>query len=225
MRAPHPRRRGLLLVAGALAALASCRAPEPPPRPGRDGTVAGIDPALVAGRGAQLGIVEQEAETATTDGTVLPFSTAAYTIAGEASGRQAVQLAPGQSVSFRLTRRANAMTVRYSIPDAPDGGGIDAPLAVSIDRKGNVENPTPQTVGLTSRYSHLYNLYPFSNDPNADDLHPDWWVTECQCVPERDDADARLREAVPADALLRRAARPARRDVPPRRRRHAHRAG
>ena len=55
-------------------------------------TVAAIDPSLVAGRGAQLGIVQQEAENATTNGTILPFDTSAYTLSGEASGRQAVQL-------------------------------------------------------------------------------------------------------------------------------------
>ena len=86
-------------------------------------TVAAIDPSLVAGRGAQLGIVEQEAENATTNGTILPFDTSAYTLSSEASGRQAVQLKPGQYVEFTLTQRANAMTIRYAIPDAPTGGG------------------------------------------------------------------------------------------------------
>src|SRR5258708_1270476 len=43
-------------------------------------TVVGIDPSLVAGRGAQLGIVEQEAENATTNGTILPYDTSAYTL-------------------------------------------------------------------------------------------------------------------------------------------------
>ena len=32
---------------------------------------------------------------------------------------------------------------------------------------------------LTSQYAWLYNQYPFTNDPNADLLHPDWWITEC----------------------------------------------
>ena len=36
---------------------------------------------------------------------------------------------------------------------------------------------------LTSQYAWLYNQYPFSNDPNAGLLHPDWWITECACVP------------------------------------------
>ena len=152
-------------------------------------TVAAIDPSLVAGRGAQLGIVEQEAENATTNGTILPFDTSAYTLSGEASGRQAVQLTPGQYVAFTLTQRANAMTIRYAIPDAPTGGGIDAPLTVSVDHNGrddnSRENTHPQTITLTSTYSYLYNQYPFTNDPNADLLFPDQWITECSCVPDQ----------------------------------------
>ena len=40
---------------------------------------------------------------------------------------------------------------------------------------------------LTSQYSWLYNQYPFTNDPNAGLLHPDWWITECACVPAATD--------------------------------------
>jgi len=145
-------------------------------------TVAAIDPSLVTGRGAQLGIVEQEAENATTNGTILKFDTSAYTLASEASGRQAVKLAPGQYVAFTLTQRANAMTIRYAIPDAATGGGIDAPLTLSVSHN-NAESTHPQTITLTSKYSWLYNQYPFTNDPNAGLLHPDWWITECGCVP------------------------------------------
>jgi hypothetical protein len=140
-------------------------------------TVAAVDPSLVSGRGASLGFVEQEAENAVTNGTVLPYSTTAYTLAAEASGRSAVQLTAGQYVEFTLTRPANAVTIRYAIPDAPTGGGIDAPLTLTVDGK------KAQTLTLTSRYSDLYNLYPFTNDPTAGILHPDWWVTECGCVP------------------------------------------
>ena len=49
---------------------------------------------------------------------------AAYTLTGEASGRDAVRLDRGEHVDFTLTRDANAINVRYSIPDAPRGGGI-----------------------------------------------------------------------------------------------------
>src|SRR5260370_11314738 len=145
-------------------------------------TVAAIDASLVTGRGAQVGIVEQEAENAATNGTILPFDTSAYSLSGEASGRQAVSLPPGQYVAFTLSQRANAMTVRYAIPDAPKGGGVDAPLTVSVDHNGQV-NIHPKTITLTSRYAYLYNQYPFTNDPNAGLLHPDWWITECSCVP------------------------------------------
>ncbi|GHJ54795.1 mycodextranase [Nonomuraea sp. TT08I-71] len=140
-------------------------------------TRAGLDPALVAGRGATVDFVEQEAEHARTTGTVIGPVRAAYTLAGEASGRRAVRLSPGQYVEFTLPKAANALTVRYSIPDAPAGGGITAPLRVTVGR-----GPA-RTMTLTSQYAWLYNQYPFTNDPGAGLLHPDWWITECSCVP------------------------------------------
>jgi Pectate lyase superfamily protein len=143
-------------------------------------TRAAIDPSLVAGRGAAVNFVEQEAENARTNGAVIGPSRAAYTLPAEASGRMAVQLAPGQYVEFTLPSAANAITVRYSIPDAPGGGGITAPLDVRM------KNSPKQTMTLSSQYAWLYNQYPFSNDPNAGLLHPDWWITECQCVPGPD---------------------------------------
>jgi hypothetical protein len=140
-------------------------------------TRAALDPALVAGRGAQVDFVEQEAENAATNGVVIGPDRTAYTLSSEASGRRAVRLVPGQHVEFMLPSAANAITVRYSIPDAATGGGITAPLDVTVNGAHR------RTMTLTSRFSWLYNQYPFSNDPNADLLHPDWWITECQCVP------------------------------------------
>jgi hypothetical protein len=140
------------------------------------GTRAALDPALVAGRGASVAFTEQEAETAATNGTVIGPDRAAYTLPAEASGRSAVKLAPGQYVEFTLPKATNAITVRYSIPDAPTGGGITAPLAVKVGK-------STRNMTLTSQYAWLYNQYPFSNDPNAGLLHPDWWITECACVP------------------------------------------
>ncbi|MFC1400771.1 MULTISPECIES: glycosyl hydrolase family 28-related protein [Streptacidiphilus] len=142
-------------------------------------TRAALDPALVAGTGATVGFTEQEAEKAATDGTVIGPSTAAYTLPAEASGRSAVSLKPGQYVEFTLPSAANAINVRYSIPDAPDGGGITAPLDVTVNGKSRT------TMTLTSQYAWLYNQYPFSNDPNAGLLQPDWWITECSCVPDQ----------------------------------------
>ncbi|WP_027345465.1 glycosyl hydrolase family 28-related protein [Hamadaea tsunoensis] len=163
---------GVGTVAGATPAVAGgSPAPAAPAA-----TRAALDPALVAGRGANVAFSEQEAEKAATNGTVLA-GRAAYTLPAEASGRSAVSLAPGQYVEFTLPKAANAITVRYSIPDAANGGGITAPLNVTVnggDRK---------TLSLTSQYAWLYNQYPFSNDPNAGLLHSDWWITECGCVP------------------------------------------
>ena len=63
-----------------------------------------------------------------TTGTVIGPGRDAYTIEAEASGRSAVRLTAGQNVEFTLPADANAITVRYSIPDAPAGasGGLDA---------------------------------------------------------------------------------------------------
>jgi hypothetical protein len=140
-------------------------------------TRAALDPSLVTGRGASVDFTEQEAENAATNGTVIGPDRSAYSLPAEASGRKAVKLTPGQYVEFTLPSAANAITVRYGIPDAPGGGGITAPLDVTVN--GGPRN----TMTLTSQYAWLYNQYPFSNDPNAGLLHPDWWITECSCVP------------------------------------------
>jgi hypothetical protein len=141
-------------------------------------TRAALDPSLSAGRGANVAFSEQEAENAVTNGTVIGFDTSAYTVAGESSGRSAVSLAPGQYVEFTLPKAANAINVRYSIPDAPTGGGITAPLRVDA---GGVS----RTMTLTSQYSYLYNIYPFTNDPHAAVTEPNWWLVECGCVPSQ----------------------------------------
>jgi hypothetical protein len=140
-------------------------------------TRAALDPALVAGRGASVDFAEQEAENAATNGSIIGPARSAYSLPAEASGRTAVRLTPGQYVEFTLPSAANAITVRYSIPDAPNGGGGTAPLDVTVNGGHR------KTMTLTSQFAWLYNQYPFSNDPNADLLHPDWWITECSCVP------------------------------------------
>src|SRR5918997_5457077 len=161
-------------------------------------TRAALDPELVAGRGATVSFAEQEAENAVHSGELLSATAtgdiasydpdrrgseqrAAYTLAAEASGRDAVRLDRGEHVEFTLTRAANAITVRYSIPDAPRGGGIESPLEVAVDGR------RARTMTLTSEYAWLYADYPFSNDPQSDWLHPDWWrpPTETQEKPHR----------------------------------------
>ena len=96
-----------------------------PPRATPVVTRAALNPALVAGRGADVAFLEQEAENAHTNGTVIGPDRTAYTLPAEASGRAAVRLTPGQYVEFTLPHKANAITVRYSIPDAP--GAVASP--------------------------------------------------------------------------------------------------
>ncbi|PZG14826.1 mycodextranase [Micromonospora craterilacus] len=187
MRAARPRWRrpataAVTALVTALGILAGPPAGAASGKPGPAGagpvvTRAALDPALVAGRGARVAFLEQEAENAQTNGEVIGPDRTAYTLPSEASGRRAVKLLPGQHVEFTLPAAANAITVRYSIPDAPTGGGITAPLDVAANGK------RLRTMTLTSQYAWLYNQYPFTNDPNADLLHPDWWITECSCVP------------------------------------------
>ncbi|WP_222947880.1 glycosyl hydrolase family 28-related protein [Micromonospora aurantiaca (nom. illeg.)] len=172
-----PRILAAALVAAALLVPPGAATAGPPRGPAPVVTRAGLDPALVAGRGATVDYVEQEAEHGRTTGAVIGPDRSAYTLAGEASGRRAVRLLPGQYVELALPRATNALTVRYSIPDAPGGGGITAPLRVSVG------HAPARTMTLTSQYAWLYNQYPFTNDPGADLLHPDWWITECSCVP------------------------------------------
>jgi hypothetical protein len=178
-----PSRRAMVILAAftvAVAGLGVVVAARPSAAgvlPGPVVTRAGLNPSLVAGRGASVAFLEQEAENALTNGTVIGPDRTAYTLAAEASGRTAVRLLPGQFVEFTLPASANAITVRYSIPDAPGGGGITAPLTVTVN------GASARTMTLTSQYAWLYNQYPFTNDPQADLLHPDWWITECGCVP------------------------------------------
>lgn len=173
-----PRKKTLTALAALALAMSTlvatpAQAAAPPPVVTR----AALDPALVAGRGATVAFSEQEAENGRTNGTRIGPDRTAYTLAAEASGRTAVKLLPGQYVEFTLPAKANALTVRYSIPDSATGGGITSPLDVTVNG-GNKKRMT-----LTSQYSWLYNQYPFTNDPNAGLLHPDWWITECACVP------------------------------------------
>lgn len=102
------------------------------------GTLAAATPATMAalpveqvhGRGAAVPFAEYEAENGCFDGTLIGPSRALYSIAAEASGRRAVRLdSVGQFVEFTLAKPANAVTLRYAIPDTTDGQGRDASLA------------------------------------------------------------------------------------------------
>ena len=65
----------------------------------------------------------------------------------------------GAYAEFTATAAANALVLRYSLPDAPQGGGVTSSLALCVNGK------PVQLLALTSRYTHLYGNYPFTNKP------------------------------------------------------------
>ncbi|MEV4080708.1 CARDB domain-containing protein [Nonomuraea fuscirosea] len=108
---------------------------------------------LFIGRGASMPYDTYEAEDAAVGGgaTRVGPSRDVGTIAGEASGRRAVTLGQtGAYVEFTTRAPTNSLVTRFSIPDAPGGGGIDSTLNVYVD------GGFLKAVSLTSRYAWLY---------------------------------------------------------------------
>ncbi len=115
------------------------------------GPVFEVMPPPTAGRGATVPWLEYEAEAGTVHGTTLGPGRDFGTIAAESSGRRAVQLgAVGDSVEITSTQRANALVVRYVLPDAPGGGGMTATLNLYVD------GTFRQALTLTSKYAWSY---------------------------------------------------------------------
>ena len=127
----------------------------------------GADGSMSA-RGASVPWDEYEAEDAATNGTVLAPRTSLGDIQAEASGRSAVRLArTGDYVELTAARAANSIVVRYAIPDASDGGGIDATLDLYVD------GALRQTLPVTSRYSWFYGVQSWQNGgPNLPSKDP-----------------------------------------------------
>jgi hypothetical protein len=132
-------------------------------------------------RGARVPFVEYQAEAAATNGTVLGPSRAFGTLAAEASGRKAVRLQAGQYVEFALLEPANAVDVRYSVPDSTTG---------RLDVVAGGERVSQ--LALTSAYSWFYGGFPFTNDPHDGSAHHFY-----------DDARALLGTTLPAGARVR----------------------
>lgn len=105
------------------------------------------------GRGANMPFDMYEAEDGVVGGgaTVVGPNRTIGDIAGEASGRKAVNLdATGEYVEFTTRAATNTLVTRFSIPDAPGGGGIDSTINVYVN--GVFKKALP----LTSKYSWLY---------------------------------------------------------------------
>src|SRR5882724_7446270 len=115
-----------------------------------------------AGVGADLPWTTYEAEEMKTTGTVLGPKYAPFLVETESSGQKCVKLgAVGAYVELTVQSPANAMVVRYSLPDSPAGGGIKATLG--LYQNGKLVKKLP----ITSTFSWLYGKYPFVNDPKA----------------------------------------------------------
>jgi hypothetical protein len=127
--------------------------------------------------GATVPFLEYEAENAVTNGTIIGPDRTYGTFAAESSGRQAVRLdATGKQVEFKSQSQANSIVVRYVIPDAPTGGGINATLSLYV-------NGARHQLNLTSRYSWNYSNKPTTI--NADDPtqgHPHHFYDECRLL-------------------------------------------
>jgi hypothetical protein len=97
-----------------------------------------------------------------TTGAILGPQYAPNLLASEASGRKCVPLnAVGQYVQFTAQANANALVVRYSVPDTIDGAGTNYTLSLYTN------GVFAEKLSVTSRYSWLYGSYPFTNNPAA----------------------------------------------------------
>ena len=99
-----------------------------------------------SGTGASVPFTEYEAESASTNGTLIGPDFTQGDLATEASGRRAVQLtAQGQFVQFTLTNSANAVDVHYAVPQ-----GASGTLSVYVNG-----TKLSQQLSLTSAYSYI----------------------------------------------------------------------
>lgn len=151
-----------LVATASFAGAAAATAAPVPDSPGHHSA------ALVAtsdqGRGAAVPFTEYSAVGAASNGTVIGPSSNLYTLPDEAVNHTAVTLSgAGQYVDFTLRRPANAVDLRYSIPDSADGTGLTTPLHVYVNGQRRPD------LTLSSQYDWFYGSYPFTNNPA--DLH------------------------------------------------------
>ncbi|WP_329113160.1 discoidin domain-containing protein [Streptomyces sp. NBC_01465] len=120
---------------------------------------------LFIGRGADMPYDTYEAEDGVVAGgaKVVGPNRTVGDLAGEASGRKAVTLNnTGESVEFTTKASTNTLVTRFSIPDAPSGGGTSATLNIYVD------GTFLKAIDLTSKYAWLYGAETGpGNDPGS----------------------------------------------------------
>jgi Pectate lyase superfamily protein len=111
--------------------------------------------------GADMPWTTYEAEGMRTTGLVLGPRYEPNLVETESSGQKCVKLVKtGEFLEFTAAAGANALVIRYSLPDAKEGGGTDTGLDLYVN------GVKVRALALTSRYSWLYGGYPFSNLPS-----------------------------------------------------------
>lgn len=116
--------------------------------------------APMAPRGATLAYQEYEAEDGITNAVVAGPSRDYRTVEAQSSGRRLVSLQnTGARVEWTSRAPANALVVRYSIPDAPAGGGTEATLSLYVN------DVKVRSLPLSSKYAWNYGAFPYSDDP------------------------------------------------------------
>jgi hypothetical protein len=99
-----------------------------------------------SGTGASVPFTEYEAESASTNGSIIGPDFTQGDLATEASGREAVQLtAQGQYVQFTLKNAANAVDLHYALSQGASG-------TLSVYLNGS---KLSQELSLTSAYSYI----------------------------------------------------------------------
>ncbi|GIG91564.1 discoidin domain-containing protein [Plantactinospora endophytica] len=111
------------------------------------------DTPFFVGRGANMPYEMYEAEDGTLGGgaTAVGPNRIVGDLAGEASGRRAVTLNNnGAYVEWTTRAPTNTLVTRFSMPDAPGGGGANSTLNIYVDGVFH------KAIDLTSRYAWLY---------------------------------------------------------------------
>lgn len=100
-----------------------------------------------------------EAENGTTTGLINDEDRTYRTFSSEASGRKYVELKNAcDKVTITLKEPANALVLRYCIPDSEDGTGLKESLNMYIGEE-------KQSINITSAYAWVYGDYPWNNNP------------------------------------------------------------
>jgi hypothetical protein len=136
---------GVALIPGACASISTRTAP-----PGS------------ASIGADLPWETYLAQDMRTNGAVLGPRYEPHRVETESTRQRCVKLTSrGDYVEFVAKAAANAMVIRYSLPDDPNGGGTGSSLG--LYRNGAFV----RDIAITSKYAWAYGAYPFTRTPGA----------------------------------------------------------